>query len=60
MRSIADNYPEEIACAHRIGYLIRLGLGSGITSDEVAFIAIHVARLLGDLNEGVTQDASAG
>lgn len=49
MRSIAENFSDEIACAHRIAYLIRLGLGTGITSDEVAFVAIHVARLVGDV-----------
>lgn len=49
MRSIAENFSDEMACAHRIGYLIRLGLGTGITSDEVAFVAIHVARLVKDV-----------
>jgi beta-glucoside operon transcriptional antiterminator len=51
MRSIAENFSDEIACAHRIAYLIRLGLGTGITSDEVAFVAIHVARLVKDVKE---------
>lgn len=48
MRSIADNFSDAIACAHRIAYLIRLGLGTGITTDEVAFVALHIARLIGD------------
>lgn len=52
MRSIAENFSDETACAHRVAYLIRLGLGTGITSDEVAFVAIHVARLIGDIRGG--------
>ena len=49
LRSIADNFSAEMACAHRVAYLIRLGLGAAITGDEIAFVAIHVARLVGDL-----------
>lgn len=48
LRSIGENFSEELACAHRIAYLIRLGLGTGTTVDEVAFVALHVARLVGD------------
>lgn len=48
LASIEQSFSDELACAHRIAYLIRLGLGTGATTDEVAFVAIHVARLVGD------------
>ncbi|MCW5952571.1 MAG: PRD domain-containing protein [Propionibacteriaceae bacterium] len=50
--SIGENFSEELACAHRIAYLIRLGLGTGVSTDEVAFVALHVARLVGDARGG--------
>ena len=49
LHSIMENFGEAVACAHRIGYLIRLGLGADVTTDEVAFVALHVARLASDV-----------
>ena len=49
LSSIERTYPDAVMCAHRITLLVQLALGVPVTSDETAFTALHVARLVGDL-----------
>lgn len=49
VRSIADNYSAAMVCAHRIAYLVQMWGGTSISTDEIAFVALHVARLVQDL-----------
>lgn len=49
--TISDEMAQEVACARHIAYLLEMALDSGITEDEVAFIAIHVGRLVRDIED---------
>ncbi|MEA5153488.1 PRD domain-containing protein [Raineyella sp.] len=49
VHSISETYPDEMATAQRIAYLVQVGLRASITGDETAFVALHVARLVKDV-----------
>ena len=43
--AIRDASPDGFACARRVASLLELRLGSALTEDEVAYLALHIARL---------------
>ncbi|OXN01161.1 PRD domain-containing protein [Bifidobacterium vansinderenii] len=45
--AIRDSYPEAMQCASRIASVLELRLDADITEDEVAYLALHVARVAG-------------
>jgi len=47
MTAIREAHPAEYACAQRIRYLLEIG-GQRLTSDEVEYLTLHVARLVAD------------
>ncbi len=49
--SIQAAYPEAFKCAHRICFLLEMVLNSHISRDEIAFVSLHVARLVKDAAE---------
>ena len=46
--SIRQSYPKAMQCAQTIGTVASLRLGSNQTEDEVAYLALHVARVGAD------------
>ena len=46
--SIRQSYPKAMQCAQTIGTVASLRLGSNLTEDEVAYLALHVARVVAD------------
>lgn len=45
--AIRDSYPEAMQCASRIASVLELRLDADISEDEVAYLALHVARVAG-------------
>ena len=43
--SIEQSYPEAFACARHIAALIELRLDATLTTDEIAYLTLHVARV---------------
>ena len=58
--AITNAHPEAAACAAKLRYRFEMNLRTSLTDDEVAYLALHVARLLADLREreGLTKGAS--
>lgn len=46
--AIRDSYPTAMTCSERLAALIELRLGSPLTADEIAYLALHVARVAAD------------
>ncbi len=46
--TIKQSFPEAYQCAERVQSLLELRLGKPITSDEVVYLTLHVARLASD------------
>jgi beta-glucoside operon transcriptional antiterminator len=46
--TIKQAFPEAYQCAERVQSLLELRLGKPITSDEVVYLTLHVARLASD------------
>lgn len=46
--AISNAHPDAMACASKIQYLIEVALSTTLTLDEIAYLALHVARLLAD------------
>ncbi|BAS12687.1 beta-glucoside operon antiterminator [Arthrobacter sp. Hiyo8] len=49
--AIIQSHAEAVVCAAKIQYLLEMGLDTSLTRDEVAYLALHVARLVADVNE---------
>jgi beta-glucoside operon transcriptional antiterminator len=49
VEAIANAHPDAMACAVKVQYLIEMGLSAQLTPDEVAYLALHVARLVWDV-----------
>ncbi|AQX82260.1 hypothetical protein BWO91_14820 [Plantibacter flavus] len=49
--AISNAHPEAIACSLKIAYLIEMGVRTKLTQDEIAYLALHVARLILDISE---------
>ncbi len=47
--AIAETHPEAWGCAAKIQFRLQMGLSDVLTQDEIAYLALHVARLVGDL-----------
>jgi beta-glucoside operon transcriptional antiterminator len=47
--AIIESHPEAVVCAAKIQYLLEMGLNTTLTRDEVAYLALHVARLVADM-----------
>ncbi len=50
--AIANAHPEATACAMKLRFQFEMNLGEKLSTDEVAYLALHVARLLWDLRDG--------
>ncbi|MBT1163408.1 PRD domain-containing protein [Bifidobacterium felsineum] len=48
VKAIRDAYPEALRCASTIGRLLELRLDADVSEDEVAYLAMHVARVTAD------------
>ncbi len=46
--AIKDSYPQPAECAERLAGILELRLGSPLTSDEISYLALHVARVAND------------
>ena len=46
--AIKQSFPDAADCAVRLAGLLELRLGSPLTSDEVSYLALHVARVTTD------------
>ncbi len=44
---IRDSYPRELECAQRLASLVEMRVGESLSSDEVAYLTLHVARVTG-------------
>lgn len=49
--AIANAHPEATACAMKLRFQFEMNLGEKLTTDEVAYLALHIARLLWDLRD---------
>ena len=49
--AIANAHPEASACAAKLRFQFEMNLGDKLSPDEVAYLALHVARLVWDLRE---------
>ena len=49
--AIIQSHPEAVVCAAKIQYLLEMGLDTSLTRDEVAYLALHVSRLVADVSE---------
>ena len=49
--AIIQSPPEAVVCAAKIQSLLEMGLDTSLTRDEVAYLALHVARLVADVSE---------
>jgi beta-glucoside operon transcriptional antiterminator len=47
--AIAETHPEAWGCAAKIQFGLEMGLSAVLTRDEVAYLGLHVARLVSDL-----------
>jgi len=43
--AIRDSYPDAYRCARHVRDLLEMRLGSPVTEDETAYLALHIARL---------------
>ncbi|MBW3089595.1 PRD domain-containing protein [Bifidobacterium miconisargentati] len=50
INAIRDAYPEALRCASTIGRLLELRLDADVSEDEVAYLAMHVARVTADVH----------
>ncbi|MEK0373098.1 PRD domain-containing protein [Corynebacterium mastitidis] len=44
-QTLEQSYPEAVACAGKLAAVLELRLGVELSSDERAYLALHVARL---------------
>ncbi|PJM79417.1 PRD domain-containing protein [Bifidobacterium scaligerum] len=51
INAIRDAYPEALRCASTIGRLLELRLDADVSEDEVAYLAMHVARVTADARQ---------
>ena len=49
VNAIMQGHPEAVVCAAKIQYLLEMALDAALTRDEVAYLALHVARLVADV-----------
>lgn len=56
--AIRQSYPDEVLCARKIAEVVELRLGSSLTPAEIAYLALHVARVVADVNGRAQTDGS--
>ena len=44
-RELARSYPREVECARKVAAVVELRFDTTLTEDEIAYLALHVARL---------------
>ncbi|MCH9276995.1 PRD domain-containing protein [Bifidobacterium amazonense] len=49
--SIEQSYPEAMSCARAVADIVRIRLDSPLTGDEIAYLALHIARVTSDAKE---------
>lgn len=45
-QAIIDAHPEEYHCARQLGRLIEIRMGADLTTDEIAYLTLHIARIV--------------
>ncbi|MEJ5927313.1 PRD domain-containing protein [Corynebacterium sp. H128] len=50
--SLAATQPLVVDCAQKLATILQLRLGTELTKDEIAYLALHIARLVGDRSPG--------
>jgi len=53
--AIANAHPHAMACAAKLVYFIEMGTSTKLTTDETAYLALHVARLVADVRSQQAQ-----
>lgn len=53
--AISNAHPEAMACAVKIRYFIEMAFKTSLTSDETAYLGLHVARLVMDVRETIRE-----
>lgn len=48
--AIQESFPSAAQCAERLSGILELRLGAPLTSDEISYLALHVARVAADQN----------
>lgn len=49
--AIGNAHPEAYACAVKLRYVLEMNLRSELSNDEIAYLTLHVARLVWDLRK---------
>lgn len=49
MESIRKAYAEQMKCAEQIGMIVALRLDAALTEGEIAYLALHIARMVADV-----------
>ena len=44
-RELTRSYPREVECARKVAAVVELRFDTELTEDEIAYLALHVARL---------------
>ncbi|WP_245802165.1 PRD domain-containing protein [Corynebacterium pacaense] len=55
--SLEHSHPEAVDCARRTGVILELRLGTALTEDEVAYLSLHIARLVAEAAPGVDRSS---
>ena len=49
-QSIKTSYPKACQCARQLAVVVKMRLGSDLTEAEIAYLALHVARVTNGVN----------
>jgi len=50
--AIRAAYPDALECALRLAAILELRLGTALTEDEIAYLTLHVARVVNEIRLG--------
>lgn len=50
--AIANAHPEAMGCADKVAYLVTMDTAATLSRNEIAYLALHIARLLWTAREG--------
>lgn len=50
IESIKTSYPKACQCARQLAVVVKMRLGSDLTEAEIAYLALHVARVTNGVN----------
>ena len=53
IESIKTSYPKACQCARQLAVVVKMRLGSDLTEAEIAYLALHVARVTNGVNRQV-------